>query len=124
MAAIVTPDDSILRTIAKMVDADGLEGGDQYYDQDLTIHINTALFELYQVGVGNKGFTVTGEDETWSDYLGDDLPHLQAAKDFIYASTKLIFDPPQSTAMQAALKETADRILYRLREQVECTQTL
>lgn len=124
MAAIVTPDDSILRTIAKMVDADGLEGGDQYFDQDLTIHINTALFELYQVGVGRRGFTITGEDETWSDYLGDDLPYLQAAKDFIYTSTKLIFDPPQSTAMQTALKETADRILYRLREQVECTQTL
>lgn len=124
MAAIINPNDSILRTIAKLVDADGLEGTDEFFDTDLMVHINTAIFELYQVGVGDRGFTITSENETWENYLKEDLPVLSAVKDYIYIYVKLIFDPPQSSSVQTAMQSTADRLLYRIREQLECTSTL
>lgn len=81
MAVTINSNDSILRTIAKLVDADGLEGTDEFFDTDLMAHINTAIFELYQVGVGDRGFTITSENETWEDYLKEDLPVLSAVKD-------------------------------------------
>ena len=120
-AAAVLPSESILKTISKMVDADGLAGTDEYYLFDLTIHINTFILDLYQCGIGAPGFTVTDENQTWADYLGPDLGFLQAAKDYIYLQCKLIFDPPASSSVQKAMQDTCDRIIYRLRSQKECT---
>lgn len=124
MATEISPNDSILRTISKLVGASGLEGTDEYFDEDLLIHINTALFELYQVGIGEKGYSVTGESQTWADYLGDRVDEFQAVKDYIYLSVKPIFDPSASSTVQTAMQNTADRLLYRLREQNECEETL
>lgn len=114
---------TILRTIAKMVDADGLEGTNEYFETDLLVHINSFILDLYQVGIGNRGFYVTDET-TWDDYLGENKHLYAAAKDYIYMQTKLVFDPPASSAAQQALKDTSERLLIRLREQVECTETL
>lgn len=124
MAAAISPNDSILRTISKLVGASGLEGTDEYFDPDLLIHINTALFELYQVGIGEKGYSVTDDSQTWADYLGERVDEFQAVKDYVYLYTKNIFDPSASSSVQTAMQNTADRILYRLREQNECVETL
>ena len=123
MADAVNPMDVILRTISKLLDADGLEGTDRYYDPDVLIHINTFLLDLYQVGIGPKGFVVD-ENTTWSDYLGEQLPYLNAVKDYLYLQTKLILDPPASSSTQQSYKDVSERILIRLREQVECVNTL
>lgn len=120
---VTKPEDLILGTIAKMVDADGMEGTNSYYNLDLLVHINTFLIDLYQVGIGERGFVIT-EDTTWEDYLHTDVGYLSAVKDYLYMQTKLVFDPPASSAAQNALKETSERILYRLREQIDCTDTL
>ena len=121
--AVTPPEELILATIAKMVDADGLEGTNEYFNIDLLVHINSFLLDLYQVGVGERGFVVT-KDTTWADYLGENVGVLGAVKDYLYMQTKLVFDPPQSSAAQTAMKETSERLLYRLREQLECTETL
>lgn len=121
--AVTPPEELILATIAKMVDADGLEGTNEYFNIDLLVHINSFLLDLYQVGVGERGFVVT-KDTTWADYLGENVGVLGAVKDYLYMQTKLVFDPPASSAAQNALKETSERILYRLREQIDCTDTL
>lgn len=115
--------EAILRTVAKMVDADGMEDTNEFFETDLLVHINSCLLDLYQVGVGSRGFHVTNET-TWDDYLGSDHYLLAAAKDYIYMQTKLVFDPPASSAAQQALKDTSERLLIRLREQLECTETL
>lgn len=124
MPVDVTPRDSILRTIAKLVDADGLEGTDQYFDTDLVIYINAAIFELYQVGVGVKGYYINDESDVWGDFIGNRPDLVSPIKEYIYLSVKTIFDPPASSAVAQAYKETAERLLYRIREQVECTGTL
>jgi hypothetical protein len=117
------PEELVLNTIAKMVDADGMEGTNSYFNMDLLVHINTFLIDLYQVGIGERGYVIT-EETTWADYLKEDIGVLAPVKDYLYMQTKLVFDPPQSSAAQQALKETSERILYRLREQLECTETL
>lgn len=118
-----SPSELVLSTIAKMVDADGLEGTNEYFNLDLLVHINSFLLDLYQVGVGERGFVVTAET-TWADYLKSDVYVLGAVKDYLYMQTKLVFDPPASSAAQQALKETSERLLIRIREQLECTDTL
>lgn len=123
MAGAVDPMDVILRTISKLIDADGLEGTDHYYDPDVLVHINTFLLDLYQVGIGPKGFVVD-EDTTWTDYLGEQLPYLNAVKDYLYLQTKLVLDPPASSSTLQSYKDVSERILIRLREQVECVNTL
>ena len=60
---------SILNTIKKML---GVDSSYDAFDTDIIVAINTAIFTLTQVGVGpEEGFTISGADETWTDFLGD-----------------------------------------------------
>lgn len=119
----VTPGDNILKTISKLVGASGFEGTDNYFDFDVLVSINTFILDLYQNGIGQPNFVVT-EDTTWADYLGEQLSQLQAVKMYLYLQTKLAIDPPASVSTQQSYKDMAERVLIRLREQVECENTL
>lgn len=117
-------DESILRTVSRMVDASGYEGTDEYFDDDLLVHINTFMIDLYQNGLGDPSIEVDA-DTTWSDAFGDMSPiAVRCARDYLVFQTKLVFDPPASTAAQQSLKDASERLLYRIREQLECTETL
>ena len=61
--------ESILSTIRQMV---GGEENATYFDTDLKVHINAALFRLYQLGVGSAPYEVTDATNTWNDFLGED----------------------------------------------------
>lgn len=104
--------DSILTTIKKLL---GYREEFEDFDVDIIVSINTALNALTQNGVGPKeGFKITGKEETWEEFLGDN-PRLESAKDYVYIKTKLMFD---STQMSASLIEKynqiADEIEWRL----------
>ena len=66
----ISANDSILLTIRKM-----LGGSVDYavFDIDLCTLINSSIMKLYQMGIGEIGFSVDGETQTWRDYLGDDF---------------------------------------------------
>lgn len=84
---------------------------DTSFDQDLIFAINAAISNLIQIGVGpqDTGFRITGEDETWNDLLGDDVK-LEQVKEYVQLRTRIIFDPPTSSAvMEAYNKEIAER---------------
>lgn len=107
---------SILNTIKEMVlgDCESKE-----FDRDILVAINSAISTLYQIGIESlnaetgEGFTVTGEDEQWADYLGD-FKFLDMVKGYIYQRVRLMFDPPQNSflvnAIQDSIKETEWRI--------------
>ena len=96
----------------------GLSEDDVEYGEDVLQGINGAIVALTQVGVGPpKGFRVTDETATWSDFTGN-IFLLDVVKDYVYLKTKLVFDPPNGGALEAYNK-VADEALWRCKLTVE-----
>ena len=112
-------EESILRTIRKML---GPETIYEHYDTDIIIHINTALSILAQAGVGpSEGFSITSDEETWEDFLGDDTTakRLEMVKTYVYLSVRINFDPPQSSAVLTSMEKSREMLEWRLSVAVE-----
>lgn len=111
--------DSILVTIKKML---GLEDSYSPFDTDIIIHINSAILNLTQMGVGPKeGFTVTDYNEKWSDFLGSEV-NLQAAKTYIYLQVKMLFDPPTNSFVMDSMEKQCEKLLWRLNVEAESVE--
>lgn len=100
-------EDSILLSIRKLLVGNE---DDSSFDLDLIFAINAAISNLIQMGVGpSEGFKITGEDEEWEDLIGEEVL-LEQVKEYIQLRTRMIFDPPSSSAvMEAYNKEIAER---------------
>lgn len=85
-----------------------------YFDEDIIIEINSAIMALNQIGVGVDGFMVTGEGETWTDFLGDKYTKMPAVITYIYIKCRLVFDPPTSSFVLKALEDQAKEYEFRL----------
>ena len=110
-------EESILATIKEMI---GPSVDYSAFDTDLIVNINTAFTVLNQLGVGPvSGFKITGEDERWSDFLGEDVLNLEAVKTYIYLKVRMAFDPPSTGAMVDAYKEMIKEYEWRLNVQVD-----
>lgn len=108
----VTNSDSILNDIKKLCSIDVSQTD---FDRDIIIHINSAFANLRQLGIGPEiAFRIKNDKQTWKDILKDDV-NSESLKDYIYIKCRLIFDTPQSSAMENALKEELREIEWRLR---------
>ena len=88
--------ESILTSIKKLL---GIDEDYKHFDQDLIMHINSVLMILTQLGVGpSTGFSIVDETATWKDFLGID-PRFESVRSYIYLKVRLLFDPPQSSAL-------------------------
>lgn len=111
-------EEGILLSIRDMLDSDS------YFDPQLIIHINTAFSILSDLGVGpDDGFMITGETETWSDYLNyieDNKKIFNMVKSYMVIKVKLLFDTSsmQPSAIQL-MKDEADEYEWRLRTEAE-----
>lgn len=103
--------DSILLSIKKKL---GPVQEYTYFDEDIIIEINSAIMALNQIGVGKEGFIVTGEEETWTDFLGETYRKMPAVKTYIYIKCRLVFDPPSSSFVLKALEDQAKEYEFRL----------
>lgn len=82
--------DSILDTIKKAL---GLDAEYLVYDATIIAHINTILLALKGIGVGpSEGFSITGNTETWVDFLGED-PNLESIETYVISEVRKLFDP-------------------------------
>lgn len=107
---------SILKTIRSMLDMDPDETA---YNNDILVHINSAIMTLTQLGVGPKdGFSVTDENATWNDFIGDSKL-FEGVKQYIYIKTKIAFDSPTSSFVTEALRTMATEIEFRLNVQAD-----
>ena len=105
----------ILETIKKPL---GLADDYEAFDQDLIIHINSALMTLEQVGLP-RFFLNTGS-ETWAEYLLDyDGPEVSALANYIALHVKRVFDPPQNSFTTNALNAVIEETLWRINIQAE-----
>lgn len=87
----------------------------EQFDADIIMHINTVLLILTQMGIGpTEGFSITSKEETWDDFLGEDLSKLQMVKTYIGLRVRLIFDPPLSSSVVEVINQTIKELEYRM----------
>ena len=103
-------EESILISIKKML---GIPEDYTAFDMDIIIHINSVFVTLYELGVGDSVFSITGDTEIWKDVLGDSND-LQLIKTYIYLKVRLIFDPPTSGAALQAMQELSKEFEFRI----------
>lgn len=106
--------DSILRSIKKLL---MVFDDDTVFDTDIIIHINSAFWRLRQLGAGNNDFVITGANETWADYLGEDVNKMRVVVTYVYLYVRLLFDPPTNNASlfnsyQQQLEKYESLIIY------------
>ena len=107
--------DSILNSIKKM-----LLISDDYtaFDPDIIIHINTYLQRLRQLGIGSKSFVLIDATQTWQDFLDDPAKFAQA-KTYVYMRVRLVFDPPQNSAVIKSYEENIKELEWLLNVDAE-----
>ncbi len=108
--------DSILTSIKRLL---GITDECKDFDDELVMHINSALAILSQFGVGpEKGFSITGDAETWNDFMENDA-RLGFVKSYIHLKVRLLFDPPASSSHVEAIHRTLGELEFRITTQVD-----
>lgn len=108
------PTNSILEDIRIAV---GLTKDTIDFDTDLLMHINSAISQLNQVGVGNF-IIITDTTKTWEDLQNplqtEGNQFFTMVPLFIMLNTKIIFDPPPPSTVEHYAKKI-DELLWRLK---------
>ena len=103
--------DSILTSIKKHL---GITEDYEHFDADIITHINSVFTILMQIGVGpENGFKITDKSQVWSDFMPDD-ERLEFVKTYIEKRVKLMFDPPQSSAVIDVINRQIEELEWRL----------
>lgn len=107
--------ESILTSIKRLL---GITEECKDFDNELVMHINSALAILAQLGVGpEKGFSITGDAEMWNDFMENDA-RLGFVKSYIHLKVRLLFDPPASSSHVEAINRTLGELEFRITAQV------
>lgn len=103
--------DSILTSIKKLL---GVTEDYTHFDADIIMHINGVFMILRQLGVGPEGgFSISDASAVWSDFLPEGS-NLELVKSYTYQKVRMLFDPPQSSAVMEAMKRSIDEFEWRL----------
>ena len=104
--------ESILETIKKLL---GLTKEYVSFDSDILVHINTVFSTLTQMGIGPKdGFTITGYEQKWVEYVTSSDLKTQQVKSYIYLKVKSLFDPSANGNITQAMDRAIAEMEYRL----------
>lgn len=106
--------ESILDSVKKVI---GPSVSYTVFDPDLVMHINTTFFTLYQLGVTEEPFVITGNDETWDDFHSE--KDLEAVKTYVALKTRMYFDPSTNSALISAINEQIKELEVRLNYEVD-----
>ena len=109
--------DSILNSVKI---ANGITEDNTDFDEILIMYTNAILSTILpQLGVGpEKGYTIEDSDAEWTDYI-QDFTNLEAVKTYIPLKVRMIFDPPASSAVAEAIKNTIAELEWRLNVTVD-----
>lgn len=114
-------EESILLSIKKLL---GIMPEYEVFDTDLIMHINSVLMILTQLGVGpSEGYTISDANDSWTDFLGDDLKKLQSVKSYVALKVRLMFDPPTSSSVMEAISNQIREFEWRLNVAVDPPET-
>ena len=103
---------SILLSVKKVL---GIAAEYLAFDQDIIMHINTALSTLTQLGVGPAaGFTVDDIDDAWTDFIDPTDHQYNAVKSYVFLRVRMLFDPPQTSYLINAMTDQIQELEWRL----------
>lgn len=108
--------DSILESVKKLINAEG----DEYFDTDVIIHINTIFSVLQQMGVGPEdGFSIDDNTSTWDEFTEDE-PLFNMVKSYMAIRVKLLFDIASANSYYInQLQAQADELEWRIKTAAE-----
>lgn len=113
--------ESILSSIKKML---GIQEEYTHFDADIIMHINSVFMILNQLGVGPaKTYAITGNLETWSNFVSSENTDLNVIKTYMYLKVKMMFDPPSSSAMIESMDRQISEYEWRLNVAAESQQS-
>lgn len=108
--------DSILNWVKTKL---GAEGDYDPFDHDILTEINTALSTIFQVGAGDSSYRIDTAEETWDEFYestGLKNKHiLEMVKEYVFLSTKINFDPPESSYATDNLVKKKDELEWRIK---------
>lgn len=96
----------------------GLLEDDDSFDIDITMHINTVIGTLNQIGVPTLlQFEVTGPEQEWESLFTDSL--LNPIKSYMFLRVKLLFDPPGTGFVLASYERQITELEFRINAEVD-----
>lgn len=102
---------SILEDVKKDLN---ISSEDDFFDQEIIMHTNTAFSILTQLGVGpKKGFSISDDTAEWTDFIPDDA-RLNIVKSYIPKKVKTLFDPPNTGPLAEALDKKISELEWRI----------
>lgn len=102
---------SILTSVKKNL---GIAEDYTAFDEDILMHINSVFSTLTQLGLGPiEGFDIADKTAVWSDFLGTNKK-LNSVKTYVYLKVRLLFDPPSTSYLIAAMEKQVEEIGWRL----------
>ena len=107
--------ESILTSVKKML---GITEQYTHFDDDIIMHINSVLFTLFQLGVGEEPFTIEDETAEWYDFCSD-IHKLEVIRPYVYLKVRMAFDPPTATAAMEAAKNLISEYEFRINVAVD-----
>ena len=84
------------------------------FDLDIITHINATFSTLHQLGLGPvDGFWIEDDTALWTDFEPDPvwLGHIRT---YVFLKVRLIFDPPNTSFVLAALERQITEMEFRL----------
>ena len=103
---------SILASVRPMCN---VESDDPGLDEKLIPLINSQIMVAHhELGIGINGFNITGDTETWADWLSTGEAKLSAVKTWLGYSVLLLFDPPDNGTVLKSMQEQIDKIAWML----------
>lgn len=86
----------------------------KHFDLDILMHINTAFMVLKQLGVGPKSGFICEELSTWDEFMDTEKTAISSVKTYVYLKTRVLFDPPTSSAVMDCLNRNISELEWRL----------
>jgi hypothetical protein len=110
--------DSVLNSIKKLL---GIEESYTHFDTDITMHINSVLMTLDQLGIERPtNRNVTSYTDTWTDIFGESPKvDVEALKTYVCLKVRLLFDPPTSAFVLESIDRQIKEYEWRLNVQAE-----
>lgn len=85
------------------------------FDEDVTMHINSAFSTLTQLGVGPAdGYMIEDETSMWTEFIPNGDSQFNSVKSYIYLRVRQIFDPPTTSYLLAAFDQQIKELEWRL----------
>lgn len=103
--------ESILTSVKKLL---GIAEEYTQFDTDIIMHINSVFATLTQIGAGpSTGFSITDKSAAWNDFTNGNLD-IEMVKSYVYLKVRLLFDPPQSSAVMESMNRMISEFEWRI----------